>query len=90
MWTRMALANDFEVSERQITKDLDVIRHGLKLDLKYERGGGYYFEKMPSLPALSYSLSEALAIYLAAETGRRMVGIPQEDLSAALGRLRRG
>jgi predicted DNA-binding transcriptional regulator YafY len=87
MWTRARLANNFEVSERQITKDLDVIRHGLKLDLRYERGGGYYFETIPSLPAVSYSLSEALAIYLAAEAGRRMVGIPQEDLSAALARL---
>jgi predicted DNA-binding transcriptional regulator YafY len=87
MWTRGALADAFEVSERQITKDLDVIRHGLRLDLQYQRGGGYYFESIPNLPALSYSLSEALAIYLAAEAGRRMVGIPQEDLSAALARL---
>jgi hypothetical protein len=76
MWTRGGLANNFEVSERQITKDLDVIRHGLKLDLRYERGGGYYFETIPSLPAVSYSLSEALAIYLAAEAGRRMTGTP--------------
>jgi predicted DNA-binding transcriptional regulator YafY len=87
MWTRAGLANNFEVSERQITKDLDVIRHGLRLDLRYERGGGYYFETIPSLPSVSYTLSEALAIYLAAEAGRRMVGIPQEDLSAALARL---
>lgn len=87
MWTRAGLAQDFEVSERQITKDLDVIRHGLKLDLRYERGGGYYFETIPSLPSVSYTLSEALSIYLAAEAGRRMVGIPQEDLSAALARL---
>ena len=87
MWTRAGLANNFEVSERQITKDLDIIRHGLRLDLRYERGGGYYFERIPSLPAVSYSLPEALAIYLAAEAGRRMVGIPQEDLSAALARL---
>lgn len=87
MWTRAGLASNFEVSERQITKDLDIIRHGLKLDLRYERGGGYFFESVPSLPSVSYSLSEALAIYLAAEAGRRMVGIPQEDLSAALARL---
>jgi predicted DNA-binding transcriptional regulator YafY len=87
MWTRAGLANDFEVSERQITKDLDVIRHGLRLDLRYEHGGGYYFERIPRLPAVSYSLSEALAIYLAAEAGRRMIGIPQDDLSAALARL---
>lgn len=87
MWTRAGLANHYEISERQITKDLDVIRHGLKFVLNYERGGGYYFERVPNLPAVSYSLAEALAIYLAAEAGRRMVGIPQEDLSAALARL---
>jgi predicted DNA-binding transcriptional regulator YafY len=87
LWTRAALAQHFEISERQVTKDLDVIRHGLKFELHYERGGGYYFDRVPNLPSVSYSLSEALAIYLAAEAGRRMVGIPQEDLSAALGRL---
>lgn len=86
-WTRAKLAQEFEVSERQITKDLDVIRHGLVLDLKHASGGGYYFERMPSLQALTFTLPEALAIYLAAEAGRRLVGIPQEDLSGALGRL---
>ncbi|TVR75900.1 MAG: YafY family transcriptional regulator [Sphaerobacteraceae bacterium] len=87
LWTRAGLAQHFEISERQITKDLDIIRHGLKFVLNYERGGGYYFERVPNLPAVSYSLAEALAIYLSAEAGRRMVGIPQEDLSAALARL---
>jgi predicted DNA-binding transcriptional regulator YafY len=86
-WNRARLANDFEVSERQITKDLETIRHGLRLDLKHERGSGYYFDRMPNLPALSFSLPEALAILLSAQAGRRMVGISQEDLSAAMGRL---
>jgi predicted DNA-binding transcriptional regulator YafY len=86
-WTRMRLAQEYEVSERQITNDLDVIRHRLRLELKHVRGGGYYFTHIPRLPALTYSLSEALAIFLAAQAGRRIVGIPQEDLSAAIGRL---
>jgi predicted DNA-binding transcriptional regulator YafY len=83
----MRLALEYEVSERQITKDLDVIRHGLLLELEYARGSGYYFARIPRLPALTYSLSEALAIFLAAQAGRRLVGIPQDDLSAAIGRL---
>jgi predicted DNA-binding transcriptional regulator YafY len=86
-WTRVKLAQEYEVSERQITNDLDVIRHKLRLELNHMRGGGYYFERIPRLPALTYSLSEALAIFLAAQAGRRLVGIPQEDLSAAIGRL---
>jgi predicted DNA-binding transcriptional regulator YafY len=87
VWTRAKLASSFEVSERQITKDLDIVRHGLRLELDREHGGGYYFRSLPRLPALSYSLSEALAIFLSAQAGRRLAGIPQEDLSAAIGRL---
>ncbi len=86
-WTRRALADFHEVSERQITKDLEIIRHGLRLDLQRAPGGGYYFQSLPTLPALAYSLPEALAIFLAAQAGRQMPGIPREDLSAAISRL---
>lgn len=87
-WTRRGLAETYEVSERQITKDLEVIRHGLLLELERQPGGGYYFKTLPRLPAVSYSLSEALAVFLAAQAGRRMPGIPHEELSAAVARLR--
>jgi predicted DNA-binding transcriptional regulator YafY len=87
IWTRAKLAASYEISERQITKDLNIVRHGLRLDLDREHAGGYYFHSLPRLPALSYSLSEALAIFLSAQAGRRLLGIPQDDLSAALGRL---
>lgn len=86
-WTRQGLANYYEISERQITKDLHVIRHGLLFELARKHGGGYYFKTLPQLPAVSYSLSEALAIYLAAQAGRRTPGIPHDDLSAAIARL---
>lgn len=86
-WTRQGLASFFEVSERQITKDLEVIRHGLRLELDRKPGGGYYFRTLPTLPAVSYSLSEALAIFLAAQAARRIPGVPQDDLSAAVARL---
>ncbi len=43
-WTRKRLAEVFEVSERSITSDLDIIRHGLRFDLQNDRGRGYYPE----------------------------------------------
>lgn len=86
-WTRKRLADRFEVSERMITNDLDIIKHGLRFELGNERGSGYYFMSVPQLPAVAYSLSEALALMLAAQTGRRMGGIPHADLSSAIARL---
>lgn len=87
-WTRRRLAEEYEISERQITKDLQIIRHGLRLELDRRAGGGYYFRTLPRLPAVSYSLPEALAVFLAVQAGRRITGIPHEDLSAAIARLR--
>jgi predicted DNA-binding transcriptional regulator YafY len=86
-WTRRRLADAFEVSERSITSDLDLIRHRLMFDLQNERGKGYYFATMPKLPSVSYSVPEALALILAAQVGRQFSGIPQHDLSSAVARL---
>lgn len=86
-WTRKRLAEHFEVSERMITNDLQVIQHGLRFELANEKGMGYYFVSVPQLPSVSYSLSEALALVLAAQSGRRMGGIPHADLSSAIARL---
>lgn len=41
-YSRADLAERFQVSERMIQKDLDMIRHGLKLELG-RKGNGYYF-----------------------------------------------
>ena len=86
-WTRKRLAEEFEVSERMITADLEIIRHRLRFDLRSERGAGYYFVAVPQLPSVSYSVPEALALVLAAEAGRQTPGIPQGDLSSAIARL---
>lgn len=86
-WTRGRLAEQFEVSERTITSDFDIIRHRLMFDLQSERGKGYFFERVPQLPSVSYSAPEALALILAAETGRHTAGISQQDLSSAIARL---
>lgn len=45
-WSRAALAQHYEVSERQITKDLQILRHGLCMALIHERGA-YRFTAPP-------------------------------------------
>ncbi|HUG14245.1 MAG TPA: WYL domain-containing protein [Thermomicrobiales bacterium] len=86
-WTRKRLAEQLEVSERSITGDLEIIRHKLRFEVKSDRGRGYYFDRIPSLPSVSYSIPEALALILAAQVGRQFAGIPQHDLSSAVARL---
>ena len=85
-WLRRDLAAKFELSERQIDKDLQVIRHGLKLDLCHS-SEGYYFETVPTLPAISYNFSEALALLQAAHAAHSVPGIASTDLAAAIARL---
>jgi predicted DNA-binding transcriptional regulator YafY len=82
---RKALADRFEISERMITKDLSIIRNGLKLEI-LSSPDGYYFEKTPSLPSLQYSFSEALALLTAVQSAQQM-GSASPDLSAAVARL---
>ena len=84
-WTRKALAERYEIGERQIQRDLEAIRYRLHLDLRRRRGG-YYFRDLPRLPMLAYSLSEALALLLAAQSAREY-GVDSSDLASALGRL---
>jgi predicted DNA-binding transcriptional regulator YafY len=86
-WTRRKLAEKFEVSERSITSDLELIKHRLRFELGNERGQGYYFTKVPQLPSVSYSVAEALALILAARAARQFAGVPQRDLSLAITRL---
>lgn len=87
-WTRQRLAEEFEVSPRSITSDLQVIRNGLGWELCVESGSGYYFsKKVPRLPSVSYSVSEALALLLAVQAGSSYGGVQQVELSAAVKRL---
>jgi predicted DNA-binding transcriptional regulator YafY len=86
-WTRARLAEQFEVSQRTIQADLDIVRNRLMFGLKTERGKGYYFESLPQLPAVNYSVPEAMALILAAEAGRHLDGISEQDLASAIARL---
>jgi predicted DNA-binding transcriptional regulator YafY len=88
-FSRRELAARFEIGERMVTKDLAILRHGLRLDLRHSPEG-YYFEKTPHLPALQYSFGEALALLTAVQAaqggpGGGMTSSP--DLAAAVARL---
>jgi len=85
-YLRRDLAQRFGISERMIQKDLDVIRHGLKLSLLHSPEG-YYFEEVPRLPTLQYSFPEALALLLAVQAARQVSGIGSAELAAAVARL---
>lgn len=86
-FSRKALAERFEIGERMITKDLTIIRHGLKLDLQRSQDG-YYFGDTPNLPALQYSFPEALALLSAVQAAQQMAVAGNPDLAAAVARLR--
>ncbi len=85
-WTRRDLAACYEVSEQQMDKDLQLIRHGLVMPLRH-CPQGYYFERLTSLPSLTLSLPEALSLLLAARLGQQMPGVSRADLAAAIARL---
>ncbi|HYA40017.1 MAG TPA: WYL domain-containing protein [Syntrophobacteraceae bacterium] len=84
---RRDLAARFEISERMIQKDLDVIRHGLKLPLT-PSPSGYRFDQLPRLPAVGFDFAEAVSLLLAVEAGRRNTGIGTPDLDTAVERVR--
>lgn len=85
-YLRRDLAKHFEVSERMIQKDLDIIRNGLRLPLAHDRDG-YFFEEMPRLPVLQYTFPEALALLLAVQSARQVSGVGSGELAAAVARL---
>lgn len=85
-YLRRDLAAHFEVTERMIQKDLEVVRHGLVLPLAHD-SQGYFFEITPRLPALQYSFAEALALLLAVQAAQQVSGISSSELAAAIARL---
>ncbi len=85
-WTRRRLAEHHELTERMITKDLELIRRRLGLPLLND-GAGYYFERLPHLPTAAYSFSEALALLTAARAAQAIPGVNSAELAAAIARL---
>ncbi len=85
-WTRKLLAGLYEVSERQITSDLTLMRHGLQWQVRTCHTG-YYFDPLPSVPGIRFALPEALALLLAVRASAAIPGVASADLSAAIARL---
>jgi predicted DNA-binding transcriptional regulator YafY len=85
-WTRAALAQRFEVSERMIEKDLELIRHGLAYELD-RSPQGYFFSREPAVQPLHLATAEALSLVLAAQQSLMTGTADRAALSAALARL---
>jgi len=83
---RRELAQRYEVSERQITADLQVLRRALNLEI-VSTGEGYRIASLPSLPSVQFETLELLALLLAALAGSRSPGVPQDKLASAIERL---
>ena len=82
-YLRKHLVEHFELSPRMIDKDLEIIRHGLRLPLAKDKAG-YYFERMPDLPMLRFGFAEALALLTAVQSAQRVSGVGTPELAAAV------
>lgn len=85
-WSRKSLAMHYEVSERMIQKDLELVRYKLGLELLHDENG-YSFERLPHLPMTVYSFPEALALLTAARLAQAFPGVNSGELAAAIARL---
>lgn len=82
-WTRAALAGEFEISERMLDNDLQLLRHGLGCTLRRSHAG-YVMDSGPAVHALRLSVPEALALALAAQHVRDARIIDAAPLASAL------
>ncbi|WP_425584253.1 HTH domain-containing protein [Streptosporangium album] len=58
-----ALARDFDLSERTISRDLERLRlSGVPVDVATGRGGGAVIDRGGSIPAIAFDLREIAAI----------------------------
>ncbi|MDP2957878.1 MAG: WYL domain-containing protein, partial [Longimicrobiales bacterium] len=87
VWTRRALAQAYEISERRIQEDLEIVAHRLCLPLDHCRTG-YFFDGAVPLPSVTFAFGEAAALILAATVGQSTVGVGGPELAAALARLK--
>jgi len=85
-WTRKKLAEQYEISERMIQKDLEIIRTRLCLPLNNEHAG-YSFDYLPHLPFTLFSFSEAISLLSAARAAQILPGVNSAELAVAITRL---
>ncbi|HLJ68620.1 MAG TPA: WYL domain-containing protein [Chloroflexota bacterium] len=85
-WSRSRLAESFEISERMVDNDLQLIRNALRCELCRDRSG-YYFERGPLLHPLQLTLPEVLALTLAAQEARDTGSVDPSTIAGVLGKL---
>jgi predicted DNA-binding transcriptional regulator YafY len=84
------LAREFEVAVRTAYRDLDFLRDEWRVPLEYDHHQATYHltEPMGSLPLVSLSQGELLAIYFAEKVVRQYRGTPFEpDLASAFAKM---
>lgn len=84
-WKRAGLATFFEVHERSIDRDLELLRA-----IGYETTrtvDGYAFTRTPALPPIAFSLPEVLTLTLAAGLARDSGDIDTISLGVAMAQL---
>jgi predicted DNA-binding transcriptional regulator YafY len=85
-WTRARLAGEFEISERMIDNDLQLIRNSLRYELRHDHSG-YYFARGPVMRAVDLSTPEVLALVLAAQAARDTGSVEPGTIAGVLGKL---
>ena len=85
-WTRARLAARYELCERQIARDLEVLRHGLGYHIDRTRDG-YVIQGAPIVPRLTLTMPEVLALALAAGLARDSGDVDTITLGAAIAKL---
>jgi len=85
-WTLARLSARFEIGERQIQRDLELLRHRMGYTIARTRGG-FVISGTPALPPLQLQLPEAIALALAAGLARDSGDVDAAILGAALARL---
>lgn len=85
-YRRRDFVKQFEVSGRMISKDIELISNITGFNL---RGGkdGYYFEQVPDLPMLHFSVAETLALLNAIRVAKHMSGVDSPELAAVVARI---
>jgi predicted DNA-binding transcriptional regulator YafY len=85
-WTRARLAARYERCERQIARDLEVLRYGLGYHIDRTRDG-YVIQGAPIVPRLTLTMPEVLALALAAGLARDSGDVDTVTLGAAIAKL---
>lgn len=85
-YRRRDFVKQFEVSERMISRDIELISNITGFNLKGGREG-YSFERVPDLPMLHFNVAETLALLNAIRVAKQMSGVNSPELAAVVARI---